>query len=609
MLSNSLMRQGALLGVLFFYSSQVIAQNWQDLQWQKILLYHKTLTGYESEADHPSYFSHPDGQTNPKKELEAFIKSIEEDHPDPKKNAQCRFPARVRWLRKFREVPETKVNCEEYKVFRDRIAAKSISVVFSSYYLNNPGSSFGHTFIRFGKNTNEVMDQDSTTTELLDTGINYGALTEGAHPVIFAIGGLAGWFSGNYNAIPYYYKVREYNDYETRDLWSYQLDMSQEEIDFMVDHIWELGTTRFDYFFLTENCSYHVLSILEAARPTLRLHEFMPRLYTIPSETLKALMHEGLVRKVTFRPSASTQFYHQLNLLNKEEEKAAKELFFDKKSPPEFEPERKSLVYDTVLSLVDYKYAADVLKGEEKAQALKRPLLIARSKIPVRSKELDFSYKFPEAPHLGHGQKRVALSYASREGKNLVDLEWRFAFHDILDNVVGYPPKTSLEIMKAHIRTDGQDYQLRDFSLLDVRTLGKWDIYNKAASWKLKLGQTQTRFESEDLTTFGFSGGYGYSYELGPFTPYLLAHVEAGYIFERLHKFKPNYGGDVGILTDISSDWKLNSVFEGRAHPYNESNLKNEIRYSNRHFGIGAYHQVFTIDGDQEVALRIFKYL
>lgn len=608
MLSKSLIREGALLGVLFFCSSEVLAQNWQDKQWQKILLYRETLTGWESEADTPSFFVHPEGKYSPKKELKAFIESLHNEDPDPKKNSFCRFPARVRWLRKHAEVPESKVDCENYIKFKNRIAAKSLSIVFSSYYLNNPASSFGHTFIRLGKQTNEKRDADSTATELLDTGINYGAVTEGAGPVFFAIGGLAGWFSGNYNAVPYYYKVREYNDFETRDLWSYQLELTQEEIDFIVDYIWELGHAQFDYFFLTENCSYHVLSILEAARPSLALHSRLPAIYTIPSETLKAFDAEDLIRGITFRPAPSTLFYHQRSLLSGKEKEAMSDLVMKNLTPQGFSPERLALIYDTSLSLIDYRYAKEILRGDQEAQKIKRPLLIARSKIPVRSKDMDFSDRLKKAPHLGHGQKRLAVSYVNREGDSFMDLKWRFAFHDVLDNDIGYPPKTSIEVLKGTLRTDGQNLELRELALVDVFMIGKWDIFNQASSWKIKMGHWQTRNDGSDLSTQGFQGGYGYAFEAGPFTPFALAHVETSYISEKLNKFKLGYGGDVGILTEFNHFWKAMTKLEGRLHPWEESLFIQEIRYSNPSFGAGAYYQTWLSEDVKEAGISFFKY-
>lgn len=592
------------MGALFFCSFSLYANDWNDLQWQRLVLYRNNI----SEADHQSFFISQKGKTSPEQEFKALIEALKHDDPEEKKNVHCRFPARVRWLKQFREIPDSTVECKARDAFRKRLSAKSISVVFSSYYMNNPGSSFGHTFIRLGKDTLDQRIADKTTTELLDTGINYGALTDGANALVYALGGLSGFFSGNYNAIPYYYKVREYNDFETRDLWSYQLDFTQEEIDLIVDHIWELGNTRFDYYFLTENCAYHVLSILEAARPNINLHAHLPRLYTIPSETLKALEAEKLVKNITFRPAPSTLFYHQLDLLKEDERKEVNELLLNKKLSENLTPERKALIYDTAISLVDFKYAKLILKGNAEAQEMKKPLLIGRSKIPVRSPEPDFSKKLLEGPHLGHGQKRLAISYINKDSRSLLDVEWRFAFHDFLDNSLGFPPKTRMDIMKGTLRTDGENYQLRDLSIIDTMLLGKRDSFNQSPSWKVKLGQWQTRYQQNDLTTQGFQGGYGLSYEYDLFTPYLLAHLETSYVSEKQHKVKVGYGADLGMLIEFTSALKLHTVLEWRVHPWNESRFLNEVRYSNTSYGVGGSHASYLTDGVQEFAVKFYKY-
>ena len=62
---------------------------------------------------------------------------------------------------------------------------------------------------------------------------------------------------------PYYMKVRIYNDVEWRDMWEYELDFKEEELSRLLDHLWELGGIYFKYYFFQENCSYHLLSLLE----------------------------------------------------------------------------------------------------------------------------------------------------------------------------------------------------------------------------------------------------------------------------------------------------------------------------------------------------------
>lgn len=608
--SNLLKRlKVSLWGGLFFCLTSIAAE-WRDPQWLRLLHYNESLTGnHLSETDGMAFFLHPRGKISPSKELKTFIKKLSETTTDPNDHVYCRFPARWRWYKaRHPEAIDPKIECPKLNAFRKRLDAHSVAMVFSSYYLNNPSSSFGHTFLRFGRSPESVLS-GSTPTELLDTGINYGAVTGDAGPLIYTVGGLAGWFPGTFNAIPYYYKVREYNDYETRDLWSYQLNVTKPELDFMVDHIWELGHTHFDYYFLTENCSYHMLTILEAAKPEINLLKHLPYLYTIPSDTLKALEKEGLVGKVSFRPAPSTLFDHLIKQTSPGERKIVSELFQHPDLKVDLPDERKALVYDAAISLVDFKLAKEIIKEEEGAQKLKRPLLLARSKIPQRSEEPDFTYKLSSAPHYGHGSKRLMIGSVNENDKWGTDLNWRFAFHDLLDNEVAYPHRSRLEVGHIGIRTFGSKVQVRDVSFVDIMNLGKLDTFNQSASWKIRLGHWQTRLDKRDYSTQGFKGGYGYSYHWEKVTPYLLAHVESSYVSEAFRKMKLAYGADAGLLFDFNEAWKMNSVLEWRAYPWTESRVINEFRYANEAFGSGLYFNDYLENGDREFGLRLYWYL
>src|SRR5690606_16042676 len=131
--------------------------------------------------------------------------------------------------------------------------------------------------------------------------------------------GLLGMFPGVYRRIQYFYKVREYNDYESRDIWEYELALTPAEVLTVCAHIWELGSTYFDYYYLDENCSYHILGALEVARPDIELLAHV-RFPALPVDTLRALyQNEGLVRSVHYRPSARTAFTERIGRLEPEE--------------------------------------------------------------------------------------------------------------------------------------------------------------------------------------------------------------------------------------------------------------------------------------------------
>jgi hypothetical protein len=80
-------------------------------------------------------------------------------------------------------------------------------------------------------------------------------------------------FFGRFLVEPYFQLVRKYNDLESRDIWEYQLDLTPLEIHGLLLHVWELQNASSDYYFFGENCSFHLLTLLEAVRPASPLKD------------------------------------------------------------------------------------------------------------------------------------------------------------------------------------------------------------------------------------------------------------------------------------------------------------------------------------------------
>jgi hypothetical protein len=88
--------------------------------------------------------------------------------------------------------------------------------------MNNPASMFGHTFLRVDKN------REGPEQTLLNYGVNYAANvdTKNVNALAYAFEGLFGFFRGTFTLFPYYAKVQEYSNWESRDLWEYELDFT-----------------------------------------------------------------------------------------------------------------------------------------------------------------------------------------------------------------------------------------------------------------------------------------------------------------------------------------------------------------------------------------------
>lgn len=607
---------GAILSFQLPAQEINVSQKAYSQEWLRLLhAYPNFFGGYHSEATtHDFFLSYPE-KFSPKNELIALIAKLKIDTPNDDDHPVCRFPARIDWLkRNFPEILIPVKNCTKLENFKKQTSGKSASVVFSSYYLNNPSSSFGHTFIRIGKEL-DTNDNGNKNLELLDTGINYGAVTGNAGPFLYFFGGLGGYFSGTFTAIPYYYKVREYNDYETRDLWTYHLNLSPPELKQMINHIWELGHTTFDYYFLSKNCSYHVMTILEAAKPDLNLLDELPSSNIIPAETLRVLNRNGLVKRITFRPSARTQFESISSGLTIQENKIVKNLIEGKEiSVSNYNETQQAQIYDSALSLIDYKYAKEIIKKDELAQNLKRPILMKRASIEVNSPDVNYQRTEADAPHNSHGPKRLLIAYGKenqKSNRNFVDLDWRFSSQDLFDNDDNLPKFTKLEIGRIALRLEEKNnLRLKELTLLDIYSLGTWNDYIFSPAWNVRAGSWWTQKNLAKYQTTGIQGGYGIGRSIYQAQIFFIPHVEASYIFDKLKTSKLAYGFDLGFIFPVIDNFKIGSSWQWRNNTkkWDENFLRNEIRWANRKYGVGLNFDRNFSDKSEEYSLKLLHY-
>jgi len=503
----------------FLCSDQVLAQTqverlvekirdekiYLESPWLRLGHYRsKTFDGYESEALGPAFFFANDGKFNPQAELEATLRAIFSNNmrsfekPQvPRQIARCQFPARTRWLMQRLAISEKDLpaaNCPEFDEFRNRLSAKSATLVFSSYYVNNPSSSFGHTLLRL--NRDQVKDR--TGADLNDIGVNYAANPTTQNPILYAYLGMVGGFTGSYAILPYYYKVREYSDFESRDLWEYDLNLSQEEVDQAVNHIWEMGSTYFDYFYLAQNCSYHILRLLDVAAPRLSVSDRVP-FYVIPIDSVRAVTKwPDLVSNIHFRPSIHTQVATRASQLSRQERAIFFEMLESDRSLENLkfktkDEQTRARIADTLLDGIDFRHHRELLAGDEDLKAWKRRVLIERSRLPS-TEPLKFSPLDRTRPDDAHRSARFSLGWGQdRFEKSLVEAEMRFALHDLMDPPEGYPQDAEVEFARLRLRYSEQNEKLsiNELRLLSVSSIPPVSRLSPRASWRFRAGASQ----------------------------------------------------------------------------------------------------------------------
>jgi hypothetical protein len=482
-----------------------------DPQWLRLGHWRSGLTGVESEADGSAFFLSPRGKTDPAAELDATLAAFfappgaEPDRPlgEPQRaeamHPQCRFPARLSFVAARLGLDPARLplqRCPRFEEFWRRVQARSVTLIFSSYYLNNPASSFGHTFLRLDKEDSGAREDRH---ELLDQGVDYSAAADTKNPVVYAVKGLAGLFHGQFTARPYFYKVREYADYESRDLWEYDLALEPAEVAMLVAHLWELGGTYFDYWYLTENCSYHVLGALEAAAPRLQLLSRVGKV-VIPADTVKAVAAEpGLVRTVRWRASIRTQFQARTAGLDPAALDAVEAVARDPAAPlpPGRDDAAQARTLDAAADLVDIRHGkAIAFASDPQALALRQALLERRAAIPVVSPPLALQRPDTGGPDRGHGSARVSVGGGGSEKDGpLLAMEGRIALHDLADPPAGFSPRARIEFLRVRgaFAPRAQRLRLDEAWLVDLASLNALERFDRRFSWQFRAGAERVR--------------------------------------------------------------------------------------------------------------------
>jgi Domain of unknown function (DUF4105) len=479
-----------------------------DPHWLRLGHFHKRPgSGWQSEAlQAGDFFLDPGGSTDPAGELDATLKALLGLTPQTPEElargqlpAVCRFPARALFLQSklgFDPALLQQVPCPRLEEFFRRLQPAGVALVFSSYYLNNPASAFGHTFLRV---TKAGPAPGREKRELLDSAIDYAAQVGDESPVAYALKGLLGLFPGRFKLRPYYYKVREYNDYESRDLWEYELALSPLELAYFSAHLFELGSAVFAYYYVDENCSYQVLAALEAASPRLELlaHLGQP---VVPADTLKALYRNpGLVQSVRYRPSATTQFEARVQGVDRVRARFIEGVSQDPALPlpPGLTPQPEVEALDAAADLIDIRFAKELTfdpEGTGPASRLKRALLARRAALRIVSQPLEVAR--PSQPQEAHDASRLTLGalYSDRDGPSAA-LGWRLALHSLDDPAGGYPDLAQIEFFPLEVRAQTRSGQVRleRLDFMDAVSLHAMTLFDHRLSWKLEAGLSRPR--------------------------------------------------------------------------------------------------------------------
>ena len=518
-----------------------------------------------SELPEGDFFLAPDGRSDPGAELEATLRGLLESGPGGDEAVHCRFPARAQWLARSLGVSFERLMaapCPALDEWREHLSPRGITLIFPEAFMNNPASMFGHTLLRL-----DVADPNAPRN-LLAYAIDFTARTEGDAGPVFLAKGVLGLYPGYFALNPYYEKLELYADWQNRDIWEYPLDLTPEEVELVLLHVWELDDIGVPYYFFRQNCSYQLIRLLAVARPELDFRHGFP-IGVIPVDTVRdALDRIGLEGEVRYRASPATELTALLRTLEPEASSLALALARGEVEPDDARvaglgAEERGAVLDTAYEALRYAFLQGAV-DEKVARERSYRLLVARTRAAPGGAP---RVPRPEVqPEEGHGTALAALGGGVEDGEGFIELRIRPALHGFLDPQVGFPGDSMISFLDTRLRVfpgSGRVW-LEELVLVELRSMTPRDDFFRPRSWGLETGIRTRLFPDSDgdldrrlVWRSGGSLGLTYRPGNGPVTLYGLADawLEVGSGFD--HGWALGPGLELGLELATPRDrWK-----------------------------------------------------
>lgn len=569
--STKILKYFALPGILFFMpficsaedrikdinngviNTAIKLELWKKTEWLNLVHYKKSFDNYISQVNDDRFFYAKNGKESPREELLETINNLFISTEDHNQQAQCRFVARTAWLSELLEIDKKtlpQVHCDEYLKWKELTKADSVTMVFPAYHLNSPSSMFGHTLIRLDAT-------DKSKPEWLSYAVNFGAnINNDDNSILYAYRGLVGGYPGLFVTEPYFKKIQEYNRIEHRDIWEYTLNLTAEETERIIKHLWELDTMNFDYFFLDENCSYRLLELIEVARPEVELtDEFI--LTAIPVDTVRAMENAQLIKSVRYRPAQATEIQFKLDNLSEQHRDLVKLLSEDisateTKAFNSLTEKQQKITLDLAYKYLRY---LNTKKSRDQKVAKRSYQLLHKISTYPSDIKIDVTLPIPHPPEKGHKSKRTTIGLGERLDNRYAELGFKMAFHDLEDNEDGFLQGAQINITSLKLRIEENvGVRLHQLNIIDVFSLTPKNEFFTPLSWRVYSGLERQLTLNKDQLVYHLTGGAGSTWEMVKnHQVYALALLRLEINKQLRNTFEPAIGFNTGLLSHFKN--------------------------------------------------------
>jgi hypothetical protein len=416
------------------------------------------------------------------------VKMIELVNSNKGFEVACNFPARYKLLQKNQNLQLKEYDlrkCTELQTFLNGFSKDNINLVFTSEYVNNPSSAFGHIMLLF--------TDDNKSIELGDA-VHFAAKTNKQDGFFeYSYNGFSGKYYGYFIREPFYNKIYEYNTLEQRYMYIYKLDFTKEEILELLYHLFELRKARFKYYFLDGNCASRTTELLKVIQDdNIENKSF----YYLPINTL-----EDFEYKIT-----DTQKFipllNKLKLLIMKMNSEEKSLFFNIINNKSFvDKETPDIVKEAMVSYTTFHF-----------RKLKKVYRNYNS-VMEQSYQKEVIQDNSLQPLAKTKPSNLTIGMYRKSDMDYVYMSYRPLFLELFDYQNNSMQESEITTFNWDARVNDNKMILDRFDLANIKSLPKVSKFFRPVSWSLYSGFNREN-ESEYLSWINeFAIGKTYSFE------------------------------------------------------------------------------------------------
>ncbi len=458
----------------------------------------------------------------------------------------CKFPARTLWLQQQLQLPSVSfTQCTDFIEYLDNAPVDQIKLVYVAENITQPSSMMGHVLLQ--------LSGLNKKNKYVDHAVSFYTDVSGFNAPKFMFQATVTGKKGYFSLSPLNEKLERYHHQEQRNIWTYELALTEEQKQRIQYHVWELKTAPLTYYFKGYNCATLTHFILATTGNT-EIENHYGAILT-PLDIAKSVDAAHMIASTTLQPSdtfairmLSDQYPHawQKNLKTAIENRSVKALIEKTSTPVD-----QFVMYQIASHDRDFMKDKGLLKADD--QTLDQQLEL--SKPLIRDFVIDLTqYK---NPLISPDDSQISIGGGYNNHQSEIKLDYLPTAQKLEDDSSQSASERELLLGNIGLKYLVKEQKLKiDYlKLYSMSSFIPVDVFTGGISGKLSITyepRFDTALQEQQSTTI--EGGAGLTYQIMPnLSVSALGLLGVDYLD---HRLSAHVAPSIGLIANEKFDMK-----------------------------------------------------